>query len=324
MSLPTPDVVIVIVNFNSGPLLARCLTALAAQTFRKFEVVVLDNASTDDSTSVATAIAAFPARLIHAPTNLGFAAGANRALREAGPTPWVALLNPDAFPEPEWLQELTEAAARYPDCASFASCQIMANRQDLLDGTGDAYHTSGLAWRAGHGRPVPVDPEMECEVFSACAAAALYRRDVFDALGGLDEDFFCYMEDVDLGFRLRLAGWRCMYVPTAVVHHVGSATSGRRSHFTIYHGHRNLVWVYLKNMPGVLLWLYLPLHLLLNLIECCAFVARGQGRTILTAKLDAVRGLPRMWRKRKQVQAMRKCTVADILRAMQHGWPRRM
>ncbi len=119
---------------------------------------------------------------------------------------------------------------------------------------------------------MPTDPEPEREVFSACAAAALYRRDVFEALGGLDEDFFCYMEDVDLGFRLRLAGWGCTYVPTAVVHHVGSATSGRRSHFTTYHGHRNLVWVFFKNMPGALLWLYLPQHFSLTSSSVALFL----------------------------------------------------
>ncbi len=243
--------------------------------------MVLDNASTDDSASAATAVLSFPTKLIRAPTNLGFAAGVNRAVREAPPTRWLTLLNPDAFPEPDWLEQLMSATQRHPDCASFASRQVMADQPDLLDGAGDVYHTSGLAWRAGHGRPVPTDPEPEREVFSACAAAALYRRDIFEALGGLDEDFFCYMEDVDLGFRLRLAGWGCKYIPTAVVHHVGSATSGRRSHFTTYHGHRNLVWVFFKNMPGALLWLYLPQHLLLNLMECCVFLARGQGRTIL-------------------------------------------
>jgi GT2 family glycosyltransferase len=114
-----------------------------------------------------------------------------------------------------------------------------------------------------------------------------------------------------------------MYVPTAVVRHVGSAVSGRHSDFTTYHGHRNLVWVYFKNMPGALLWLYLPQHVLLNLVECCVFLARDQGRTILRAKLDAAKGLTRVWGKRRKVQAARKCQVADIMRAMRHGWPRR-
>ena len=319
-----PAVVTVIVNFNSGPHLCRCLAALAGQTFRDFEVVVLDNASSDDSASAAAAVASFPIKLIRASTNLGFAAGVNRAARESASAGWLALLNPDTFPEPDWLEQLVSATHRHSDCASFASQQVMAERDTVLDGAGDVYHASGLAWRAGHGQAVPTDPEPEAEVFSACAAAALYRRDVFEALGGLDEDFFCYMEDVDFGFRLRLAGWRCRYIPTAVVRHVGSATSGRHSRFTTYHGHRNLVWVFFKNMPGTLLWWYLPQHLLLNLAECCVWIARGQGRTILKAKLDAVAGLSSVWRKRRAVQATRMCGVTAIVRAIRHGWPRRI
>jgi GT2 family glycosyltransferase len=112
----------------------------------------------------------------------------------------------------------------------------------VLDGVGDAYHISGLVWRMGHGEPVASFSEQVREVFSPCAAAALYRRSVLLEVGGFDEDFFCYVEDVDLGFRLRLAGHKALSVPDAVVYHVGSATTGgQHSDFAVYHGHRNLV-----------------------------------------------------------------------------------
>ena len=138
----------------------------------------------------------------------------------------------------------------------------------------------------------------------------MYRRNVLSSLGGFDEDYFCYVEDVDLGFRLRLSGFKAYYVPEAVVRHAGSATSGgRHSDFAVYHGHRNLVWTYVKNMPGFLFWLLLPLHLLLNFVTIGLFAARGQLRVILRSKRDALKGLPKVWRKRKKLQAQR---VADI------------
>ncbi len=119
---------------------------------------------------------------------------------------WVALLNPDAFPEPEWLLEHVRAFEAYPDGVCFGSQLLCAADPSLSDGRGDAYHVSGRAWRRDHLKPLRIlqneNPE---EVFAACAAAALYRRDVYLRLGGLDEDYFCYYEDVDLGFRLRLA-----------------------------------------------------------------------------------------------------------------------
>ena len=136
------------------------------------------------------------------------------------------------------------------------------------------------------------------------------------AVGGFDEDFFCYLEDVDLGFRLRLAGHRCMLVPDAVAHHIGSATTGgQHSDFAIYHGHRNLVWTFIKNMPGALFWLFLPWHLVMNLASIVWFSLGGHGRVILRAKLDALKGIPKMWRKRREVRR-RRASLGDIWRVI--------
>ena len=125
------------------------------------------------------------------------------------------------------------------------------------------------------------------------------------ALGGLDERFFCYVEDVDLGFRLQLAGRPCCYVADAVVHHLGSASSGVGSDFAVYHGHRNLEWLFLKNMPAPLLWRYLPLHLVTWPLLLVWFTARGRGWSFVRAKWDAVRGMGEAWRARTAVQALR-------------------
>ena len=129
---------------------------------------------------------------------------------------------------------------------------------------------------------------------------------------GFDEDYFCYVEDVDLGFRLRLFGHRCLYVPQAEVLHMSSATTGRHSDFAVYHGHRNLVWTYVKNMPGPLFWILLPGHILLNIVSIIRFLGMGKGRLILKAKKDALKRLPQMWKKRQGIARRRRASVADI------------
>lgn len=155
------------------------------------------------------------------------------------------------------------------------------------------------------------------EVFSPCAAAAMYRTKMLLNSGGFDEDFFCYLEDIDLGFRLRLMGYRCLLIPSARVRHVGSATSGGpQSDFVMYHGHRNLVWTFIKNMPALLFWLLLPYHLILNIASLVWFAMKGQGRIMLKAKFDAVKGVPKMWQKRRSIQASRVASITDIWHSM--------
>lgn len=312
------SVAVIIVNFNSGALLAECLRHVRAQTRQPERVIVVDNASQDGSADRLDA--EYPGvALVRMAQNIGFAAANNLAARQAGEVEWLALLNPDAFPAPDWLERLLQAGGAYPECASFGSRLVDACDPSRLDGTGDIYHVSGLAWRRDHGRPVSSEEREAGELFAACAAAALYRREAFCEISGFDEDYFCYFEDVDVGFRLQLRGHRCRYVPDAVVRHVGSALTGRRSAFSIYHGHRNLVWTWCKNMPGPLFWRYLPQHLLLNLIEVVWFVLRGQGRIILRAKWAALRGLPRCWRKRAIVQSQRRVSPWRLRERMQDG-----
>lgn len=309
---PWPKAAVVIVNWNGEQFIEQCLTALMAQTIAPHEIILVDNASTDGSLDI---VRRFPSvRLLAQDQNTGFARGNNLAINAvAADTEWVALLNPDAFPEPRWIEEFLASAQCNPQFDIFGSKLLNAANPMLLDGAGDAYHVSGRVWRMGQGVSVSAHPESEREVFSPCAAAAIYRRRALLEVSGFDEDFFCYVEDVDLGFRLRLAGHRCLYVPQSVVHHVGSGTTGgQHSDFSVYHGHRNLVWTFVKDMPGVLFWLLLPLHLLLNLVSIIWFASRGRGGVILRAKRDALLGLPKMWRKRKQIQATRVASIAEI------------
>lgn len=303
---------VIIVNWNSWDILSQCLEKLKEQTFQDFNVIVVDNAS--DRPAPTGLISGYPnLTLIQNPSNVGYAAANNQVIMSLGQSQWVALLNPDAFPEPDWLAKLADASRKYPDYAMFASRQILDGDRHLLDGDGDVYHISGKVWRNQHGM---IKNGATCElreIFSPCGAAALYRTDALVTVGGFDEDFFCYVEDVDLGFRLRLMGHRCLLVPDAVVHHIGSATTdGQHSDFSVYHGHRNLVWTFVKNMPEALFWLCLPYHLALNLATLVMYGARGRWRVIIKAKRDAIKGLPKMWRKRREIQARRVASVRDI------------
>lgn len=310
----TSSITVLVVNWNSGALLQECLNNLSGQTLMPQRVLIVDNASTDHS-------AAFTERhaevhLLQMTVNLGFAAGNNRALAECD-TEFVALLNPDAFPEPDWLEKLLSAANVYPDVTAFGSRQLCRGHPEVLDGIGDSYHISGLVWRERHGMLQQKWDLVPREIFSACAAAAFYRRQALVEVGGFDEGYFCYVEDVDLGFRLRLSGHKAMYVPDAVVHHVGSATTGgQHSDFSVYHGHRNLVWTFVKNMPGALFWLLLPLHLMMNVLMVVWFMAHGQGRVIVRAKWDAIKGMPKVWAERQKIQARRVAKVKDIWRVL--------
>lgn len=292
-----PFATFIIVNWNGLAYVERCLTAIRQQTFTDYEVIVIDNGSTDDSPRLIAD--KFPTlQLLKQQSNLGFAAANNIGAQHAQGT-WLALVNNDVFLAPDWLQSMHDATQAHVGCAAFGSCQLQDNNPEYLDGAGDVYHCSGIAWRAGYGQRLGPPWDQEREIFAPCAAAALYKKEAFLACGGFDESYFCYFEDVDLGFRLRLSGYQAYYIPTAKARHLGSASQGKTSDFARYHGHRNMVWTYFKNMPAPLLIAYLPLHLALNLASLLYFIMQGQGKVVWRAKTDALRFLPEILKKRK-------------------------
>lgn len=189
----------------------------------------------------------------------------------------------------------------------------------MLDGAGDALHISGLAWRRCAGLPANQFGLESVEVFSPCAAAALYSRLAFLQVGGFDEDFFSYHEDVDLGFRLWLQGFRCLYVPDAIVYHVGSAAVGTQSDFALYYWQRNFIWSFIQNIPSALLWEALPAHLVANFIYQLNNALRGRGKVVLKAKMDALRGFSSAIGKRRVVQTTHKASNAELSSTMEHG-----
>jgi GT2 family glycosyltransferase len=318
MAREKADVAVVVVNFNGGEIVERGLAALAAQTRPPERTIVVDNASTDGSPD--RIAARFPdVELIRLDQNAGFAGGNNAGVKAAEGCAWVALVNPDAFPEPTWLERMLAAAERNPDYSFFGSLLLRADDPGRVDGTGDAYHVGGMAWRRDNDRPLAEARAEPGEIFSPCAAAALYRREAFLRAGGFDEALFAYYEDSDLAFRLRLLGERCFFVPEAVVHHVGFSSAGEESPFTVYYSQRNLVWTWVKNMPTPLLLAYLPQHVLVNLLNIGWYTTRGQAGAVLRSKLDALRGLPAVLRRRRELQPRRVVSSRELRARMEKG-----
>lgn len=308
---------VVIVNFNSGEMLGQCVRALQRQTYTDIDVVVIDNASTDNSVTALKENAP-GMRLIRAPGNLGFAEANNLAIRACPDCEWIVLLNPDAFPEPEWLQRLMDATMKYPEYAAFASRIVFDSDPGMLDAAGDDFHVSGFAWRRGHGGDAG-SQSADREVFMATATAALYRRSAFEQAGGFDESYFCYYEDVDLGVRLRLLGHRSWYVADAVVRHVGSGITGKGSAFVTKHTQRNRIWTFVKDMPSPWLWLLLPLHLFYQLAALLHYARQGQLAPALRGTLEAFCGLGPVLKARRIVQHGRRVNSREFFRTMRGG-----
>jgi GT2 family glycosyltransferase len=292
----TALVSVIIPNWNGRHHLTRCLPALRRQTYRDFEAIVVDNGSTDDS--VTWLAHKYPdVRVLRNPRNVGFAAANNQAIR-ATDSPYVVALNNDTEPAKEWLAELVATVETDAVVGMVASQMLLAHAPDVIDSAGIEVDWSGTAWQRRRGEPADKDGAPE-EVFGPCAGAALYRRTMLDEIGLFDEDFFTYYEDVDLAWRARNAGWRCLYAPRARVCHVHSATGRQDLSRKRYLIGRNKVWTLIKNYPwpDVLLWWPLILGFELAAVLYALLIERD--RFPAWGRLAGWRGLLRSWRKRQ-------------------------
>ena len=304
---PPPTVSVVVPTFNLRALALECVEALMLQSYTPLEVVVVDDASTDGT--AAALQRRYPGvRTIVRDANAGFAAAANTGVR-ASEGELVALLNNDAVPEPTWIEALVGAIADAPGVGACASRILTPHRRIEL--AGDRYRpwrrpshrAAGLSEAAASSDPRPV--------FGACAAAALYRRAALDDDGLFDEDLQSHYEDVDLSFRLRLARWEVVYVPNAVVVHRGGSSHDRVT--VLERVLRNDPLVFLKNMPAVLLCVFLPVLAARQLYQGLYYAARGQARLWMDAKRDAIRLAPTFLRRRAAVQRLRRIGIRELL-----------
>jgi len=287
---------VIVLNYNGKGFLNSCLSSLASQTYSDFEVIVVDNGSRDGSPEYIEEN--YPwVRLAKNDENLGFAGGTNVGIR-AAKGEFVITLNNDSRADSRFIEELIKPMAD-PEVGVCAAKMLFPDGR--INSAGICISRSGAAWDRGMFEPDRGQYEFVEEVFGACAGAALYRREMLDEIGLFDEDFFLYLEDVDLAFRARLAGWKCLYVPGArVIHHHGG-TAGVGSDLAVYYGNRNIVWYPIKDFPFRLLITSLPFIVARNLAVIPYYALRGQGGVILKSKLDALKGVAKMMEKRKDV-----------------------
>jgi hypothetical protein len=287
---------VIVLNYNGRGFLNGCLTSLASQTYSDFEVIVVDNGSRDGSPEYIEEN--YPwVRLAKNDENLGFAGGTNVGIR-AAKGEFIITLNNDSRADSRFIEELIKPMAD-PEVGVCAAKMLFPDGR--INSAGICISRSGAAWDRGMFEPDRGQYEFVEEVFGACAGAALYRREMLDEIGLFDEDFFLYLEDVDLAFRARLAGWKCIYVPGArVIHHHGG-TAGVGSDLAVYYGNRNIVWYPIKDFPFRLLITSLPFIVARNLAVIPYYALRGQGGVILRSKLDALKGVVKMMEKRNDV-----------------------
>lgn len=318
MTLPVD---IVIPNFNGRQHLSVCLPALQRQSYPCFRVIVVDDASTDDS-------AGFVRRLMPEATvlalsrNAGLAVAVNQGIA-AGNAPLVALLNNDTEPEPGWLAALVAAAQRHPEAGAVASKLRLFDRRDTLHSAGDTYSVRGLPGNRGVWQRDVGQFEHEEEVFGACAGAALYRRAALEAVAAvdgavLDPRFFMYCEDVDLSWRLRLRGYAIVYAPEALVYHRLSATGG--GPLASYYVARNTLAVLIKDVPSPILRRNLARIVLAQLSGALVTVPH-LGEPAARARLRGLAAFPRLLptllRQRRRIQASRVVSSETLARLLE-------
>jgi GT2 family glycosyltransferase len=313
----TLPVSVVVLTWNGRRWLDRCLTSILQLDPAPHEVVLVDNASTDDSVSYVRE--AFPSvRVLQLQRNLGYSGGNNAGARAASGQ-YLAFVNNDTELDSRWLGELFKAIERDEGIGLATSRVVFMEAPDTIDSAGDGYLRCGGAYKRRHGARVDRELGNE-EVFGACGAGFVVRRELFTALGGFDEDFFMVYEDVDLSYRARLAGARCVYVPSAVVRHAGSGSIGATSPAQVFYGQRNLEWTWIKNSPGPLLWRSLLSHVAYDLAGAAGYARQGRLGTWCRAKAASVAGLGRMLRKRRDVQRARRIDSQNLWRLMDPGW----
>jgi GT2 family glycosyltransferase len=310
-----PLLSIIIPNWNGARHLPTCLNALRRQTYPHLEVIVVDNASTDESPLLVQRD--YPeVQLIRLDCNRGLTGGVNRGIQLAQGEV-IAPLNNDTEAAPGWAEALMTALLNHPDAGMAASKMLLFDRRDTLHSAGDAYGVDGIPANRGVWQPDQRQFDGDEYIWGGCGGAVAYRRAMLDDIGLFDEDLFMYCEDVDLNWRAQLAGYRCVFAPQAVVYHHLSATGGGET-ASFYTG-RNTVWVLVKDYPGELLRRHWRAVVGAQLGIAWAALKAWRGRAArarLRGQLAALLGLPGWLRKRRQVQAGRRVSPEAIERLL--------
>ena len=270
------EVSVVIPNFNGIAFLDSVLASLEGQTLSNFEVILVDNGSTDGSCSFVTAN--YPwVHLIELSENFGFCGAVNAGIR-AAKAPYVLLLNNDTEVKEDFVEEMLAAIRRHKNAFSCGARMVQYHDRDRLDDVGNYYCALGWSFARGRGKDIHAY-ETEDRIFSACAGAAIYRKKILEKIGYFDEEHFAYLEDTDIGYRARIYGYENWYAPKAIVYHVGSGTSGSRyNQFKTRYSSRNNIYLIYKNMPLLQIILNLPFLVAGFLVKFLFFAVKGMGK----------------------------------------------
>ncbi len=280
------EVTIIIPNYNGKKLLENCIETLKRQTCQKFKLLVIDNGSTDGSTDVTSE--SLDMEMVALPENTGFCGAVNLGF-EMTKTPYAILLNNDTEVEPHFVEELLKGIGKSERIFSCGAQMLDFRQRDLIDNAGDLYTLPGWAVARGKGRSA-ADYGKQTDVFSCCGGAVIYRMSVIKEIGAMDEKHFAYLEDLDLGYRAKIAGYRNCYIPGAKVYHVGSATTGSRyNEKKVFLAARNSMFVIYKNMPLLQLLINLPFLFAGVLIKWMFFCKKGFGRRYLEGIAEGIR-----------------------------------
>lgn len=305
---------VIIPNWNGGKFLPTCLDALARQTHPQVEVIVADNASHDGSQALIRE--QYPVvKLVELSENRGFTGACNAGI-EAAQGQYIALLNNDTEVDPGWAAAVIDAFRRYPETGIIASKMLLFDKRDHIHTAGDYFTLDGRAGNRGVWGKDEGQYDQEAYVFSACGGSSVYRRQLLDQVGLLDDDFFFSLEDIDLAWRAQLTGWRCLYTPKAIVYHHLSATGGGVT--ASYYDGRNLIFTLVKNYPTALWRKYggRVLRAQAKLAWEALQAWRGAAaRARLRGMLAALPHLPNLFKKRRAIQRTRSVSI-DYLEAI--------
>lgn len=279
------EVTIIIPNYNGKKLLENCIKILERQTCQEFKLLVIDNGSKDGSTDVTSE--SLYMEMVALPENTGFCGAVNLGF-EMTTTPYAILLNNDTEAEPHFVEELLKGIRQSERIFSCGAQMLDFKQRELLDNAGDLYTLPGWAVARGKGRPA-ADYGKQTDVFSCCGGAVIYRMSVLKQIGVMDEKHFAYLEDLDLGYRARIAGYRNRYIPEAKVYHVGSATTGSRyNEKKVFLAARNSMFVIYKNMPLLQFLINLPFLFAGVLVKWLFFCKKGFGRRYLEGIAEGI------------------------------------
>ncbi|OPY58759.1 MAG: Poly-beta-1,6-N-acetyl-D-glucosamine synthase [Pelotomaculum sp. PtaU1.Bin035] len=297
--MPIPETSVVIPNWNGSDLLKTCLSSLKRQIYQDFEIIVVDNGSSDDSIQYIESVHP-EVRIIKLPVNKGFCAAVNSGIKSARGK-YVALLNNDTEAGPAWLGELVKALNENIDVGLCASKMMNYFNRNLIDNAGDMLCYYGHT--VGRNEIDAGQYDRPRYIFSACAGAAIYRKELFADVGFFDEDFFAYYEDIDIGMRAQLKGYKCLYVPAAVVYHMIQATSGQIPAKRFIWMQRNIICVHLKNMPVKLLGQIAATFFILHSYSTLLYIIKTKDiKTIIKLYCNIIKILPRTIKKRSDIQ----------------------